>query len=199
LGPIIGKAIKNIIVKAVTAPFSLLAGLVGSEDDLENIAFAPGSSELSTESREALGALAEALSQRPQLSLRVAGGSDPKADSLSLKERVLEESLIADGLAPEALQTRGDEFLAVLQKRYETLNLDNQGVTENEPVSTEALWAALLDHTALAPDALQQLATARAAAAKRELVSAGAVDAARIAIAYDQDLNSSGVKMEVGS
>jgi hypothetical protein len=47
-------------------------------------------------------------------------------------------------------------------------------------------------------NALQDLALARAAAAKRELVTVAGVDAARIAISYDAALTTSGVEMLIG-
>ena len=48
LGPVIFKAIGNLIVKAITSPFSLLAGALGggAGDELNTVPFAAGSAEL---------------------------------------------------------------------------------------------------------------------------------------------------------
>mgnify|MGYP006198362543 CR=1 FL=1 len=55
LAPIIFKLIFNLIGKAITAPFSLLAGaLGGGGDELSQVAFAPGSTVLNDEGRQRL-------------------------------------------------------------------------------------------------------------------------------------------------
>ena len=77
LGPIIVKAIVNLIGKAITAPFRLLAGALGGGgaggEDMANVAFAPGSAQLSGKAREQLDKVAKALADRPQLKLTVVG------------------------------------------------------------------------------------------------------------------------------
>ncbi|WP_298435993.1 DUF748 domain-containing protein [Ottowia sp.] len=77
LGPIIVKAIVNLIGKAITAPFRLLAGALGGGgaggEDMANVAFAPGSAQLSAKAREQLDKVAKALADRPQLKLTVVG------------------------------------------------------------------------------------------------------------------------------
>ena len=67
-GSIIFNALGNIIKKAVTAPFSFLANLVGSdEDELNEVDFSAGSFTLNTATSEKLKTLADALRQRPGL------------------------------------------------------------------------------------------------------------------------------------
>ncbi|EAQ99422.1 DUF748 domain-containing protein [Congregibacter litoralis] len=203
LGPIIGRAIKNIIVKAVTAPFSLLAGLVGSDDDLENIAFAPGSSALDGEAQRALEALGTALLERPQLQLRIAGGANRQSDAAALKEARLREVLASEGIDAAMIDAQNEAFLKALTLRYEALSIpaETEGAEDSEAaeVAPDTMWKALIEDTALAAAALQDLATARAAAAKRELVTLGGVDPARIAISYDAELDRNGVQMIVDS
>ncbi|WP_439100987.1 DUF748 domain-containing protein [Congregibacter sp.] len=203
LGPIIGRAIKNIIVKAVTAPFSLLAGLVGSDDDLENIPFAVGSSALDGEGQRALDALGTALTERPQLQLRIAGGTSLQSDTAALREARLREALGREGIDAAMIDARSDAFLEALTVRYRALSLvsetDGEEGSEDSVVAPETMWQAVVDQTLLPAGALQDLATARAAAAKRELVTVGGVDPARIAISYDAELNKNGVQMIVDS
>ncbi|WOJ96157.1 DUF748 domain-containing protein [Congregibacter brevis] len=202
LGPIIGRAITNIIVKAVTAPFSLLAGLVGSDDDLENIAFTPGSSALETEAQRSLEALGTALLERPQLNLRIAGGTDPIADSAALKEKLLREELGAQGINAAMIDGQSEAFINELTSRYEALSLTNRSEdddSEDIPVEPATMWQTLIDQRTLPKVALQDLATERAAIAKRELVTIGGVDPARIAISFDAELAASGVQMIVDS
>ncbi|WP_439106365.1 DUF748 domain-containing protein [Congregibacter sp.] len=203
LGPIIGRAISNVIISAVTAPFSLLAGLVGSDDDLENVAFMPGSSVLDPDAGRAAEALGKALTERPQLNLRIAGGVNPADDSMALKEQLLRASLLAEGIDAAMIDAQTEAFLRTLEVRYQALPLSQESEdadsAEESPVEPEAMWLALIDHTTLPTGVLQDLGTARAATAKRELVTIGGIDPERIAISFDAELVSSGVQMIVDS
>jgi uncharacterized protein involved in outer membrane biogenesis len=74
VGGIVIRIISNLIVKAVTAPFSLLAGLVGgAEAELSTLAFAPGESTLGPVTRERLERLSKGLADRPGLRLDITG------------------------------------------------------------------------------------------------------------------------------
>lgn len=75
IGPIIFKAVVGLIGRAITAPFTLLARALGGAggEDLAQVAFAPGSAQLSAQAREQLDKVAKALADRPQLKLTVAG------------------------------------------------------------------------------------------------------------------------------
>lgn len=72
IGKIVLQAFRNLIVKAATAPFRLLADLVGG-GDFEFIAFEPGQSMLDDTAKQSLGKLKEALAKRPQLNLGLNG------------------------------------------------------------------------------------------------------------------------------
>lgn len=85
-GSIIVKALGNIITKAVTAPFSLLANLIGSDEELDRVQFVPGSAELSPEEQKRLNKLAKALQDRPKLSVSVVGAIDPQQDGHQLAQ-----------------------------------------------------------------------------------------------------------------
>ncbi|MFV0508024.1 MAG: DUF748 domain-containing protein [Shewanella algae] len=65
-GSIVMTAITNVITKAVTAPFSLLAGLVGSDEELNLVAFQPGIATLDADAEDKLSKLAKALDDRPK-------------------------------------------------------------------------------------------------------------------------------------
>lgn len=201
LGGVIGKAIANVIIKAVTAPFKLLAGLVGSEDDLENIAFIAGDSSLSTEGLRAVSSLATALNERPQLNLRISGGTDSLNDTRAIAETMLRASLIEDGLDATSIDLRNDDFLQALESRFSALAAQaaSDQNEDTELPDTDTQWNAILESIVVPASVLRDLGTARAAAAKKELVITGGIDAARIAIAYDAGLLMSGIKMLVDS
>jgi hypothetical protein len=74
LGPVIFKVIVNLIVKAVTAPFSLLASAVGGGgDELSTVAFAPGRRRWHARGPAGLDKVAKALHRRPALKMTVVG------------------------------------------------------------------------------------------------------------------------------
>lgn len=64
VGGIIFKVFVNLIQKAVTAPFSLLASIVGDTEELSWVAFDPGSYTLSESGQRKLETLARALEDR---------------------------------------------------------------------------------------------------------------------------------------
>jgi hypothetical protein len=98
VGGLVFTAFKNLIVKAVSAPFNLIAGLVGGGEDngpLDAIAFAPGSEQLDAREQAKLDQLAKALAARPQLRLEVTGNSLPGEDTQALAQRRLDDRLAA--------------------------------------------------------------------------------------------------------
>lgn len=83
IGPIIFKAIVNLIGRAITAPFTLLARALGGGsggDDLANVPFAPGSASLSADARSRLDKIAKALNDRPALKVTVVGTASLDAE-----------------------------------------------------------------------------------------------------------------------
>lgn len=84
LGAVIWDTITNIITKAVTAPFSFIAGLAGSDEELNIIAFEFGANTLTAEEQEKLQTLGTALETRPKLKLTVDGAVNAAEDSKAL-------------------------------------------------------------------------------------------------------------------
>lgn len=199
LGKVIGRAISNVIVKAVSAPFRLLAGLVGSDADLEHVAFAAGSTALDETARNTLATLAKALEKRPQLQLRIGGGADPVDDARLLREQQLGQRLIDAGLAAESLAARDEAYVAAINALYSQTFPAAAESAEDAPIDSAQQWQALANQEPLLPSALERLATERAATAKRELVTALGVDAARVAISFDDELKQASVQMSVDS
>ncbi|WP_422823610.1 DUF748 domain-containing protein [Variovorax rhizosphaerae] len=73
IGPLIWKAIVNLIVKAATAPFALLTGGGGGGGDGSSIVFDPGSATLNAAAKESLDKIAKAMIDKPGLRLTVSG------------------------------------------------------------------------------------------------------------------------------
>ena len=72
----------NLITKVVTSPFSMLGSLIEGSDDISEVQFAENSSELSSEQAERILALANALKQRPKLTLEIRGIADANLDQI---------------------------------------------------------------------------------------------------------------------
>jgi uncharacterized protein involved in outer membrane biogenesis len=82
LGPVILKAIGNLILKAVTAPFSLLANAFGGSggEEMSRVAFEPGAGSLDEKAEQHLDKVAQALIDRPALKLTVIGSASQEAE-----------------------------------------------------------------------------------------------------------------------
>jgi len=93
-GHLVFKAIGNLFTKIVTAPFRILGAILGVKgDDLDSVAFEPGSALLAPPEQEKLKAVAKALSERPKLALQIQGQYDEKADGEALRELALRREI----------------------------------------------------------------------------------------------------------
>jgi len=99
LGSVLWSAFENIVLRAVTSPFSLLASAVGSvggkNADLSYVAFDAGRSKLTPDAENQLTAIANALQQRPALSVNISGRVDPKLDRPGLQVAMVDEAVEA--------------------------------------------------------------------------------------------------------
>lgn len=87
-GQVLWDAIVTVLTKAVTAPFAALGGVFGGgEANMAEIFFVPGNDALPPPEREKLKKVADALAQRPMVTVTVQGGFDPKLDTEALKSR----------------------------------------------------------------------------------------------------------------
>ncbi len=97
LGGIIFKVIMNLIAKAVTSPFALLASVFDGDDgELGTVNFAPGSAALSTEARANLDKVAQAMRERPALTLTVAGTASLAAEREGYQREQLSALMLAE-------------------------------------------------------------------------------------------------------
>ena len=110
--PIVWQTLRNLVVRAATAPFKFIGGLVtgGGAEDLGNVSFAPGSSELSKDAEGALNTLAKALKERPALRLEIEGTAAASSDGPFLAAERLEREYQYNYY--KILQRRGDKVPA---------------------------------------------------------------------------------------
>ncbi|PIW61166.1 DUF748 domain-containing protein [Shewanella sp. CG12_big_fil_rev_8_21_14_0_65_47_15] len=128
VGSIIMTALTNVITKVVTAPFSFLAGLVGSDETLDKISFSAGNVTLDSKAQESLDKLASALTDRPMLKLSIEGSVDAINDSQIIVQRMMKRKLaklaniqfseLPADLSPSQFPTQGPLAEALI-KLYE--------------------------------------------------------------------------------
>ncbi|MDQ2928040.1 MAG: DUF748 domain-containing protein, partial [Pseudomonadota bacterium] len=183
LGGVIWKVITNLVVKAITAPFSLLSSaLGGNSSELSSVEFAPGTAVLDADAKERLDKVAKALVDRPALMLTVSGESRLDVEKEAWKRDRLHQIVrsekrrqaIADGASPSAEVVVGaaeyPTFLKEVYKRADIVKPKNVvGLTKDLP--TKEMEALLLASITVADDAMQQLATRRAVAVRDYLAT----------------------------
>lgn len=204
VGGLVLRIIFNLIVKAVTAPFTLLAGLAGSGEELSQLEFGPGLARLEPAIENRLKALAKALADRPALRLDLAGRADPDKDGEALRKRAFERrlksvKLRATGIASppgglDAVTIDPAEYPKYLLAAYRAGEFPKPrtaggALAEVPPADMEKL---LMAHTAPGPDELRDLANARAQAAKEWLATQGAIAGERMFVVAPR-LNAEGV------
>jgi hypothetical protein len=200
-GKLVWKAIVNVIGKIATAPFRALGKLLGiSSEKLEAVAFDPGSAALAPPEQEKLKAIADAMSKRPALALRISPAFDAAADKAALQEIATRRDVLKEmGLTLKEGEQPGPLDLnnVKVQSAVENLLKDRKGEKRNlkaldavrdyfkkpkpEDVPKYETMLQQLKATANVTDAdLAALARARAAAMQAYLVDKGGLDAGRV-------------------
>jgi len=99
IGGILMKTFVNLITKAVTSPFSMVANLVGGDPNkLKSVDFAAGDATLSSSNKEQLTTLAEVLKDRPKLALEIRPYVDKQEDTLALQQHKIDSLLKQSGI-----------------------------------------------------------------------------------------------------
>lgn len=183
------KAFANVILGLATAPFKLLGALVGvAPSEFEHISFEAGRADLTPPQREVLAKLADALAQRPQLTLSVTPVFDPLGDRRALQEAGLEARLDARLAGEEETDAMiGERRLKHLEALYDeaglapdrpTLKADAsppnaEGTPTFDPlIYAETLRRALIDAEPVADGDLTALAGQRVATVHQALLAA---------------------------
>lgn len=183
LGPIIIKVIINVIVKAITAPFSLLAGAFGGGgDELSIVSFAAGSAQLSAEAKAGLDKVAKALLDRPSLQLTVVGTSSVEAEREGFKRERLDALVRAEkrrttvkegGTTSAVVTVSADEYPALLKEVYKRADIPKPrnliGLAKDLPVPE--MEKLLMASITVNDDAMRELAVQRGVAVKDYLAS----------------------------
>jgi hypothetical protein len=184
IGAVVWKVITNLITKALTAPFSLLANAFGGGggEDLSSVAFAPGSSALAPEVAQSLDKIAKALVDRPVLQVTVVGTASLAIERDALKRERLKALLLAEkrrraavgGQDVSAVATLTDAEVPVLLKDvYRRADITKPrnlvGLAKDLPAAE--METLLLASIPITEDAMRTLAQQRGVAVKDYLAS----------------------------
>jgi hypothetical protein len=123
---LIGQVLKNLLVKAATAPLALLQASFGGGADFSAIEFASGSSRLSAGEEEKLRSLAKALTERPGIRLEVAGFADRERDPEGFRSELLLKKM------------KSEKFLSLAKEKRESGGLSHDAV--EIPAAEQSKW-----------------------------------------------------------
>ncbi|MCB1703815.1 MAG: DUF748 domain-containing protein [Halioglobus sp.] len=198
LSGVISDAVVNLLTKAITAPFTLLANLVSSEEDLQRISFSSGSSTLGERSMGKLDELARALEQRPKLSLAITGRLNMAADYKRLQQNTLKQVLLERGLSEDDIKLKDIEW----ENEISALHADLPGAGTGAGELTPREQYELVVQSITVPDEqMLALASQRAVAVKAYLVNTAGLAPERAVVAQanlkESDNEFSGVELGI--
>ncbi len=190
MGPIIWKIIVNLVTKAITAPFSLLASAFGGGggDELSNVAFVPGTDGLTPQAKQGLDKVAKALNDRPALKLTVVGEASLPAEREAFRRERLSQLLLAEqrrnvvtgaattspsNTSTTTVTISPDDYPALLKAVYRRADITKPrnalGLTKDIPQGE--MQALLLASIPATDDLMRELAVQRGLAVKAYLIS----------------------------
>jgi hypothetical protein len=191
LGGLIWKAVLNLIAKAVTAPFSLLANAFGGGgQELGYVEFAAGSAKLTDADDKKLDTIAKALDDKPSIKIDLIGRVDPAVDTPALREQYVDhlvrlqkvKDTVGNGESVDTSQVQVDqkEYEKYLTKVYKAADFKKPhnmiGLTKSLPA--DDMKQALAEHAPVDDAALRDLAQQRAQAVQQYFE--GKVDPSRV-------------------
>lgn len=195
LGNIFWDVLGNTLRKAITSPFSLLASLTGGTEDLDELPFLLGEPALTPTLQIRLTKLAQALKERPKISMNIRGKVNFNEERPILQrqklERVLtkitgmpvdldllEQDPILQAALAEAYEARFNEELGDLADR---LKLD-----EESPALRSQAVILLRDQQLITAKSLRNLAMRRAQNTKEYLVDTQGIAPERLFVLDSQ-------------
>ncbi|MDY0362307.1 MAG: DUF748 domain-containing protein [Desulforegulaceae bacterium] len=178
---VIVQVLKNIVVKAASSPFSLVASLAGGGDEMKYIEFLEGSTEFSEDSINRLQAIEKILFERPGLKIDLKGYCDLQKDTAGLKEdkfnllvnnKRTQLGFDSDIDSKEYLKILEKIHLEIFDKKFE-FELEDK---EKIDLISEKIKSSIK----ITDEDLRYLASKRADTVKEYILKAGRVDTSRI-------------------
>ncbi|WP_421317901.1 DUF748 domain-containing protein [Aeromonas veronii] len=195
IGNIFWDVLGNTLSKAITSPFSLLASLADGTEDLDELPFLPGDPDLTPTQQEKLVKLAQALKDRPKLSMNIRGKVNFNEERPILQRQKLERVLAKltgnqadldlleqDSTLQEALaQAYEERFGEDLEDLADRLHLDE----ESAALRAQAVIL-LRDQQLITAKSLRNLAMRRAQNTKEFLVDSQGIAPERLFVLDSQ-------------
>ncbi|MBV8134967.1 MAG: DUF748 domain-containing protein [Deltaproteobacteria bacterium] len=209
LGSVIWGAFLNVITKAVTAPFTLLASAIGgiagggggsgdtATQDLSYVAFTPGLATLDENAKNGLTTLGNALRDRPTLRLSICGRVDPDKDLDGLREAWVNDQIRAAkardiGRDPQTVQVTQGDYDRYLERAYYKAKIPKPrnvvGLAKEVP--RDQMKKLMIENAPVSKDDLPKLADGRAAAVHQYLIAT--IPADRLSVVAPK-LNADGI------
>ncbi|CAB3969007.1 exported protein [Burkholderia cenocepacia] len=191
VGGLIWRAVLNLIAKAVTSPFSLLAhAFGGGGEDLGYVEFAPGSYQLDDAQQKKLDTVVKMLTEKPSIRLDLIGRVDPAKDTSGLGDayvdRLVRQQKLRDvvgqgeSIDPMSVKVEPAEYSKYLTRAYKAADFKKPrnviGLQKTLPDAD--MKKALADHAPADDNALRALAQQRAQAVRQYLD--GKIDSSRV-------------------
>ena len=182
VGPVVLKLVLNLLGKALTSPFSLLSG--GGGDELSQVAFEPGTAQITPAARVGLDKVAQALQDRPSLTLTVHTALDLAPEQDAMRAAVLAQRLQAerrkelaragDALPTGELRLSEADRSRLVARLYADTRLPNKprnALGLEKSVSTPEAEALLKAVVAVGVEQMRELALQRGLAVRDALVA----------------------------
>jgi len=197
---IIMKVLKNILVKAATAPFALIGSLFGGGEDLSYIEFDYGIPRVNDENLKKIDNMVKALSDKPSLQIEITGYSDAENDPEGLKTYYLNQKVKAQKLqksGKKGKETSVDDIIIEPEEYEKYLTLAYKAAKFPKPRTMVGLLKKLpvpemeklmLTNTKITDDDLRALASQRALNVKELITKSGQVSADRVFIIEPKSL-----------
>jgi hypothetical protein len=180
LGGVIWQAFVNLLKRAVTSPFRLLASVGGGgQQDLDYVEFVPGSAVLDAQAQDRLAHVVDILNKKPDIKLDITGRVDPSVDEEGLRKVTVDDMVQkeeADDIGTAAataapVKPGTDDYNKYLTKAYKHAKFDKPrdfvGLTKSQP--PEEMTKMMEAHVTVDQDALRHLAERRADAVRQYL------------------------------
>jgi len=199
VGGVIFKALVNLIAKAATSPFALLAAIIPEGKEMQYVGFEPGSSFISSDYEEKLKVLAKALFERPGLRMEITGKVEPDSDRLALQDLYFARLLKVEKLKQlmkkkekvspvDDIIIEQDEYEKYLKMAYKAGKFAKPknlfGFDKRQPVAE--MERMLLASVRITENDLRLLAIERAEKVKDFLVKNGPIEPERLFIIEPQ-------------
>jgi hypothetical protein len=204
IGGLIWHAVLNLLEKAVTAPFTLIAhAFGGSGEELGYVEFEPGSAKLSDADTQKLDTIVKALADKPSIRIDLIGRVDPAIDEPALRtqyvERLVRQQKIKDvvgngeSVDVSTVTVDSKDYDKYLSKAYKSADFKKPrnfiGLTKSVP--DDDMKSAIAANAPIDDASLRQLAQQRAQSVQQYLE--GKIESSRVFIVAPK-LNADGIK-----